>query len=78
MKVETYLDLKVKGLITLAKINDSYACEIKQFNPDTGLPIAPRVEAIDLKQLQDRKTSLQGEIVAIDTLIADLTKLGVM
>ena len=69
--IKEYQTLKEQGLITLGKVGDSFAISSKRFDEKTGERIADEVAAIDLAQLEEKKSQLLAEIADIDIVIAD-------
>lgn len=78
INVKEYTEKKAKKLATLAKIGDSYAVAIKQFDPDTGEEKEAEIQAVGLDQLQTRRQELVDEIADIDAMIADIDAIATL
>lgn len=75
MNYLNYIEKKTKGLAEVIKIGGGYAFATKRFNSEDGSQLAPEIEAVDIKILEDRKIELQKEIDAINQIITDLKAL---
>jgi len=76
MDAINYTSLKTSQNIQMVKIGDSFAVSIKKYNPDTGEPVTPVIEAIDRKQIQALKDNLLAQIVQLDEVLKDMDSLG--
>ena len=70
-----YLEKKKKGLVVMSKVGDSFAQEVKKFDPETGELSKPEIYAVSLETMQAKKKALQQEIADIDLVIADMLAL---
>jgi len=73
--LNNYPEAKKAGLVSIVKVGDAFAATVKKFSPDTGLEVSPEVVAIDVKQLEEQKKNLEGQVVILSQLIADLQSL---
>lgn len=78
INLKKYSELKAKGLIKLVKAGDSYATATQKFDPENGADLPDEVVGVHMKELTEKKTSLQEEIVEIDAFIADCEALNVI
>ena len=69
--LKRYSELKEKGVVGLVKAGDSYAVAYKKFDPSTGEDLPDEVLGVNMKELQDKKASLQKEIDEIDAFIGE-------
>jgi hypothetical protein len=76
MDLTTYSTAKAAGKLALAKLNDAYVLSAKQFDPGTGEPKDPQVQAVDKAQVQAQIVTLQGQMDSLNLLLADLEALG--
>jgi len=76
MELTNYSTIKDTGQVAVAKLNDAYVLSIKQFDPATGQPTAPQVQAVDIKQVEGQIATLQVQINNLNVLLADLKALG--
>lgn len=71
LNIKKYQEKKEAGLVSLVKAGDSYAVATKKFDPENGADLPDEVEGVHMKELIDKKSSLQEEIIEIDAFIAD-------
>lgn len=76
--LQNYQELKLKNAVSLVKAGDSYAVAYKKFDESTGEDKPDEVLGVNMQELEDKKKSLQDEIVEIDAFIADCNKLDVV
>jgi hypothetical protein len=78
MDATNYTSLKTAKNIQMVKIGDSFAVSIQKYNPDTGEPVAPVIEAIDRKQIEALKAKLLAQIAQLDEVLKDMASLGLV
>lgn len=71
INIKKYQEKKEAGLVSLVKAGDSYAMATKKFDPEDGADLPDEVEGVHMKELTDKKSSLQEEIIDIDAFIVD-------
>lgn len=71
LNYENYKAKKAKGLWLVVKTDKGVAIQRKQFNIDTGEPIDPTYEYIDLVEGQAIQDKLTKKLVDIKLLMAD-------
>ena len=72
-----YLQKKADGLLTLTKLEDTFAIDVKKFSIENGLEENPTRHNVTIQEMKDAKTLLQAEIVNLDIMIADCQALDV-
>ena len=75
MDCKNYLEKKDKGTAEIIKAGGGFAFATKKFDVDTGEPIAPEIESLDLLKLEEEKVELLDKIDDIDAVIADANAL---
>lgn len=75
MDCKNYLEKKTKGTAEIIKAGGGYAFAVKKFNVETGEPLAPEIESLDLTKLEEEKVELFKKIDDIDAVIADANEL---
>jgi hypothetical protein len=71
LDIKNYLDKKAKGLVTIAKVGDSYAVAFKKFSSEDGNPLPDDVQALNLDDLIQSINDLQKQIVDLNSVISD-------
>lgn len=75
MEYKNYIEKKAKKLAEISRIEEGYAFIVKRFNPETGEPLSPAIETIDVDTLKQRKAELQEEIKSIDAILKEIKSL---
>lgn len=76
INVEQYIELKAKGLITLAKVGNAYVVVMDRFDVNTGQKAQPEIQSLDIQVYKDNIVKLQNVILQIEALIKDCVALG--
>lgn len=76
MDYVNYVEKKAEELNEIVKAGGGFAFASKRFDQYTGETKDPEIEAVSIENLNSRKALLQGEINAIDTIIADIDALN--
>ena len=75
MDINEYSVHKAKGFIELVKIGSAFAVVKKKFDQNTGAELAPEIQALEIKTLEDQRAILQKQIDQVDLMIADMKAL---
>jgi hypothetical protein len=73
--VKRYLELKEKGLLTLAKVGDAYVVSWPNFDPLTGEKSKPTTEAFDKECIQKMKEEADALSASVASLLEDIDAL---
>ena len=73
--IKRYLELKEKGLVTLAKVGDAYVASWPQFDPLTGEKLSPTTEAFDKEAITKMKEEADKVLTGADTFLTDVNAL---
>ena len=74
--IKRYLEIKEKGLVSLAKVGDAYAVSWYTFDPVTGVKSEkPTSEAFDRESIEKMKEEADKLSASVATFLADLEAL---
>jgi len=72
MDVSKYAESKLAGNVILKRYGDSFQCEKRQFNPETGAEITPQISTFTEKELLNQKDVAMKLLESINAMLADL------
>ena len=75
MEISNYKDLKDKGKIEIVKLGNSFAMVKKQYHPDTGESVSPKIEAFGKENVLELKGNLLKQLEQIDDILADIEEI---
>ena len=73
--IKRYLELKEKGLVTLAKVGDAFVASWNNFDPLTAEKLAPTTEAFDRESVLKMKEEADTLSASVAAFLADLDAL---
>lgn len=76
--IKRYCDTKGKGNATLARINQSFAVEFRQYDKYTGEVRDPEVIAVGLKEINNYIAELEAKLANAKAMKTEMESLGVI
>jgi hypothetical protein len=75
MDVSKYTESKQAGNVVLKRYGESFQCEKRQFNPETGAETTPAISTFTELELTNQQAMAVKLLASINEMIADLRAL---
>jgi hypothetical protein len=75
MDISNYKNLKESNNISLSKIGESFAIVVNKYNPDTGVKVAPIIEAVGKENVLALKENLLKQLEQVEEVLKDMDNL---